>query len=280
MGATEDSSDAGRSARGGRNVWIAILTGLVLAGAVLGSLAWDPVALLALAVIVLVLGQLELEQVLRRRGFHPATPVTVATGILLIVGAYWRGLEAMSFAVAGGTAACFGWFLAARTRRGVAGNLGVSVLSILYVPFFGAFVALVLAGPDGEGAVLGFALVGVINDVAAYAVGSRFGHRRMAPNVSPNKSWEGFAGACMASVLAGALILPRWHPWTWASGLSLGVLGAMLSPVGDLAESLIKRDLEVKDMGHLLPGHGGVLDRIDGLLLLAPAAYLLLRLFG
>jgi phosphatidate cytidylyltransferase len=129
------------------------------------------------------------------------------------------------------------------------------------------------------GAVIGYAALVVIYDTAAYATGATLGRHLLAPHVSPNKSWEGAAGATVACLLAGVLLLPLWQPWTLASGLVLAAVTCVVAPLGDLSESMLKRDLAVKDMGSILPGHGGVLDRIDALLFAAPALYYVLAAF-
>ena len=130
------------------------------------------------------------------------------------------------------------------------------------------------------GALIGYALVVVVYDTGAYAVGASVGRHPMAPSISPHKSWEGAAGGTVLTLLAGAFVLPLWQPWTLASGLTLAAVACVLAPLGDLSESMIKRDLHVKDMGSILPGHGGMLDRIDALLVVAPALYYVLALFS
>jgi phosphatidate cytidylyltransferase len=129
------------------------------------------------------------------------------------------------------------------------------------------------------GAILGYAALTVLYDTAAYAAGATLGRHPLAPHVSPNKSWEGALGATVVCLLAGALLLPRWAPWTLASGLVLAAATCVVAPIGDLSESMLKRDLAVKDMGSILPGHGGMLDRADALLFMAPVLYYVLAAF-
>jgi phosphatidate cytidylyltransferase len=148
------------------------------------------------------------------------------------------------------------------------------------VPFMAAHLSLVVDRADHYvGALIGYAVLVVVYDTAAYATGATLGRRPIAPQVSPNKSWEGAIGATVACLLAGAFLLPLWEPWTLASGLVLATLTCVVAPLGDLSESMLKRDLAVKDMGSILPGHGGMLDRIDALLFMAPVLYYVLAAF-
>jgi phosphatidate cytidylyltransferase len=175
----------------------------------------------------------------------------------------------------------FAWYLLDRRRSEVARNVAATVFVVLYLPFLAAHLSLVLARAEHYvGALVGYAVVVVVYDTAAYAVGASVGRHPMAPSISPHKSWEGAAGATVLTLLAGAFVLPLWQPWTLASGLTLAAVACVLAPLGDLSESMIKRDLHVKDMGSILPGHGGVLDRIDALLVMAPALYYVLALFS
>jgi phosphatidate cytidylyltransferase len=153
------------------------------------------------------------------------------------------------------------------------------VLGVAYVGLFGSYAALLLAGPDGVGALIGVVLAVVANDVGALAVGSKLGRRPLAPALSPNKTWEGLAGGAVASVVVSVVVLGMigLAPWDAGSALALGLVVAVVAPIGDLCESMIKRDLGVKDMGSVLPGHGGLLDRFDALLFALPAAYYLCR---
>jgi phosphatidate cytidylyltransferase len=154
------------------------------------------------------------------------------------------------------------------------------VFAVVYVPFMAAHLALVVSRAEHYvGAIIGYAALVVIYDTGAYATGATLGRHLLAPHVSPNKSWEGAAGATVACLLAGVLLLPLWEPWTLASGLVLAAATCVVAPLGDLSESMLKRDLAVKDMGSILPGHGGMLDRIDALLFAAPALYYVLAAF-
>jgi phosphatidate cytidylyltransferase len=239
--------------RAGRNLPVAIVTALALAAVLITSLVLSRPAFVAFLLGIVTLALLELLTVLRARATRPAGPVVLAMGALLVVGAYLQGPAALSFGLLVTILAAFGWYLVDRGRTEVTRNVAATVFAVVYVPFMAAHLSLVVGRADHYvGAVMGYAALVVIYDTAAYATGATLGRRPIAPQVSPNKSWEGAIGASVACVVA---------------------------PLGDLSESMLKRDLAVKDMGFILPGHGGVLDRIDALLFMAPVLYYVLAAF-
>jgi phosphatidate cytidylyltransferase len=269
-----------RGARAGRNLPLAILTALLLAGVLIASLVLSRPAFVAFLLGIVTLALLELLTVLRARATRPARPVVLAMGALLVVGAYLEGAAALSFGLLVTILAAFAWYLVDRGRTEVTRNVAATILAVVYVPFMAAHLSLVVGRADHYvGAVIGYAALVVIYDTAAYATGATLGRRPIAPQVSPNKSWEGAIGASVACLPAGAFLLPLWEPWTLASGLVLAAATCVVAPLGDLSESMLKRDLAVKDMGSILPGHGGVLDRIDALLFMAPVLYYVLAAF-
>ena len=169
-----------------------------------------------------------------------------------------------------------------RLADGPAGYLrdsAAGALVALYVPLLAGFAALLLAPDDGAGRVIAFIVTVVCSDVGGFAAGVLFGKHPMAPSISPKKSWEGMAGSLAACMLAGVLLIGLMLGGPWWAGLIFGAAIAVSATVGDLGESLIKRDLGIKDMGDLLPGHGGLMDRMDSLLPSAAIAYLLLAVF-
>jgi phosphatidate cytidylyltransferase len=264
----------------GRNLPLAIATGLLLAGVLIGSLLLSRPAFIAFLLGIVTLALLELLTVLRARATNPARPVVLAVGALLVVGAYLKGPAALSFGLLVALLGAFGWYLVDRGRTEVTRNVAATVFACVYVPFMAAHLSLVIGRADHYvGALIGYAALVVIYDTAAYATGATIGRRPIAPQVSPNKSWEGAIGASVACVAAGAFLLPLWTPWTLASGLVLAGATCVMAPLGDLSESMLKRDLAVKDMGSILPGHGGMLDRIDALLFMAPVLYYVLAAF-
>jgi phosphatidate cytidylyltransferase len=270
-----------RASRSGRNLPLAILTGVGLAGLLLGALVLSKPVFVLFVLAVVLLAVTELIQVLRARATRPAAAVVYPMSVLLLVGGYLKGPAALSFGMVLTVLASFGWYLVDRGRTEVTRNVAATVLAVLYLPFLAAHLPLVVARADHYvGAVIGYALLVVVYDTAAYATGATIGRHPLAPHISPNKSWEGAAGATVLTLLVGAFVLPLWEPWTLPSGLTLAALACVVAPLGDLSESMLKRDLAVKDMGSILPGHGGMLDRIDALLFMAPVLYYVLALFS
>jgi phosphatidate cytidylyltransferase len=206
-----------------------------------------------------------------------------------MVGAYTKGSSgqgeaAMLFGLVAGTMLSVLWYMAAppKSRRGLVANVAATMFGVVYVPFLVSFALLLLAQEGAIGRNLLLTVVGltVLYDVTAYAIGTLWGNRPLAPSVSPRKSWEGAIGATFVVLFVALAIVPAFDPFTAARAAGLALVISVAAPLGDLAESAIKRDLGVKDMGSLLPGHGGVLDRIDAILFAAPAAYYFLRLVG
>jgi phosphatidate cytidylyltransferase len=270
-----------RERRSGRNLPLAIATGVGLAALLLGALVLARPLFVLFVLGVVLLALVELNTVLRARAVRPAPVIVFPMAVLLVVGAYLEGPAALSFGMMLTLLGAFAWYLLDRRRVEVARNIAATVFVVLYLPFLAAHLSLVLARAEHYvGALIGYALVVVVYDTGAYAVGASVGRHPMAPSISPHKSWEGAAGGTVLTLLAGAFVLPLWQPWTLASGLTLAAVACVLAPLGDLSESMIKRDLHVKDMGSILPGHGGMLDRIDALLVVAPALYYVLALFS
>ncbi len=242
-----------------------------------------PPAVLAMVAVSATLATAELFNSLRLGGYQPATLVALVAVPAVIVAAYFRGPSAIVTGLVIYVASAMVWYLAGITRRSPVANLSVTVFGFVWIGVFGAFVGLLLDPsifPHRHGiAFLIGAMIAVVGyDVGGYAVGSLFGRHRLAPGVSPNKTWEGLIGGCVVAIAASVGITSQIHPWRVDTALVLGLIVAAVAPFGDLLESMIKRDLGVKDMGSLLPGHGGMLDRIDALLLVLPATYYFVRL--
>ena len=268
-----------------RDVPAAFLTGMVLAGIALGSLLIGDALFALLAGVVVLLAQGELYGVLHKHHFQPATAVGLATGVLIMAGAYYKGEGAMLAMFALGVVATFLWFLAvpAAHRKNLTANMGLTLLGIGYIPLLAGYLLLTLRMNDGDSLVITVIALTLVFDTAAFLGGSVFGgvsiQRPLAPTTSPKKSWEGTILATAATVLCAA-IAKSFVTSLGDEGLAafgLGLVVAVAATCGDLAESLVKRDLGIKDMSSVLPGHGGVLDRIDSLLFVAPAAFLLFR---
>ena len=157
-----------------------------------------------------------------------------------------------------------------------------TLLTVVWVSLLGSYAGLLLAPsafPNRHGIafLLGAVIATVANDIGALAIGGWLGSRPLAPNISPNKTWEGLFGGAVFSILVSTVVVGSIHPWSASNAALLGVVVAVVAPIGDLCESLLKRDLGLKDMGSMLPGHGGLLDRVDALLFVLPATYYLVR---
>jgi phosphatidate cytidylyltransferase len=220
----------------------------------------------------------ELSRALRGRAVAvPQFPLVVGSGAV-IVAAYVGGTEKLVVATLLLVVAAVAWGAVTDGLHKVAG-VAASVFVACYVAFLASFAVLLVVPADGPRRVAAFIATVVCSDTGGYAVGVFLGKHPMAPSVSPKKSWEGFAGSVASCALCGALMFTLALHATWWQGVLFGVAVATTSTIGDLSESLIKRDLGIKDMGHLLPGHGGVMDRFDSLLLSAPVAWALLTVF-
>jgi CDP-diglyceride synthetase len=220
---------------------------------------------------------------LRRAGRRPATLLGLLAVPALVVGSYLRGLEAIPLVVALAVVLGMVWYLLGTSRESPTVDLGATLLVICWVGVLGAFAGLLLAPGSfphrhGVAFLVGAVVVTVAHDVGSYAAGAKLGRHHLARAISPNKTWEGFAGGTALAFLVAGLVVARIHPFAVASALGLAAIVAVLAPIGDLAESLVKRDLGVKDMGRLLPAHGGLFDRVDALLFVLPATYYLVRL--
>lgn len=270
-----------RGRRAGRNLPLAIATGVGLAGLLLGALVLSRPVFVVFVLAVVALAEVELITVLRARAIRPAAAVVYPMTVLLVVGAYLKGPAALSFGLMLTLLAAFAWYLVDRSRTEVVRNVAATVFAVLYLPFLAAHLSLVVARAEHYvGALIGYALLVVVYDTSAYAIGATIGRHPLAPGISPHKSWEGAAGATVLTLIVGAFVLPLWEPWTLGPGLTLAAVACVAAPLGDLSESMLKRDLAVKDMGSILPGHGGMLDRIDALLFVAPALYYVLALYS
>ena len=264
--------------RAGRNLAAAVGVGLVLAGVVIGTLVYDARAFLAVVVVAVAYGAWELRRAIATKGaVVPLVPLLLGT-VGMLVSAYLRGAEALVVTLGLTIIGLLVW----RVADGLAGaarDLSASALVTFYPVFLGGFASLMLAAPDGRQRIVVFILVTVFSDIGGYAVGVLFGRHSMAPSLSPKKSWEGFGGSVVTCAVVGAVSLPLLLGGAWWAGAVLGAVAAGAATLGDLIESSIKRDLGIKDMGALLPGHGGMMDRLDSLVVVAPVAWVLLMWF-
>jgi phosphatidate cytidylyltransferase len=261
--------------RAGRNLPAAIGVGVGLGAVIIGSLVLRKELMLAVIVAAIGLGVWELRRALTRVSIEVPLVPTLVGAVSMLLSAYVGGGEALSVTLGLTCVGVLIWRIAdgvAGAVRDVAGGFFVAV----YPGFLAGFAALMLAAPDGARRIVVFILVTVLSDVGGYAAGVAFGRHPMAPSVSPKKSWEGFAGSAVTSAVGGAIAVHFLLDGPWWGGALLGASAAVAATVGDLAESTIKRDLGIKDMSNVLPGHGGIMDRLDSLLLVAPLAWALL----
>lgn len=247
---------------------------------IVASLFFVKAVFVGVIAVAVVVGLWELTTRLdERKGIKaPLVPLALG-GAAMVVAGYARGAEGAWIAMALTTLAVLVWRMAA-PPEGYLKDVTAGVFAAFYVPFLATFVAMLLKADDGPWRVLTFLLLTVVSDTGAYAVGWRFGKHKLAPRISPGKTREGLLGAVAFSMAAGALCMQFLiDDGQWWQGLLLGLAVAASATLGDLGESMIKRDLGIKDMGTLLPGHGGIMDRLDSLLPTAPVVWLLLAIF-
>ncbi|EST39156.1 hypothetical protein N566_03520, partial [Streptomycetaceae bacterium MP113-05] len=266
--------------RAGRDLRAAIGVGLGLGAVIIASLFVYKHLFVGVIVLAVVVGLWELTSRLsERKGIRSPLAVLVVGGSAMVVAGYVWGARGAWIAMA---LTCLGVLLQRMTTspQEYLRDVSAGVFATFYVPFLATFVALMLAADDGPWRVLTFLLLTVVSDTGAYAVGWRFGKNKLAPGISPGKTREGLLGAVTFAMAAGALCMEfAIDGGSWWQGLILGFAVAVSATLGDLGESMIKRDLGIKDMGTLLPGHGGIMDRLDSLLPTAPVTWLLFVLF-
>ncbi len=259
---------------------VRVVTGVAMGLGALILFSMGPAMALAVVVVVLVAAVAEFYGMLQKGGHQPATLVGLVATASIVLATYWRGSTALPVVLALTVMTTLLWHLMGVTGGSPTLNVGMTFLGVGYVGVLGSFAALILRFPNGVGILIGLILVVVANDVGALFVGRRFGTTPLASHVSPNKTRQGLMGGTLCSLGAALVVLGvvGLHPWSVSSAVLLGLLVGVLAPLGDLCESMIKRDIGVKDAGTMLPGHGGVLDRFDALLFVLPAVYYLCRI--
>lgn len=274
----------------GRDLRAAIITGVLLGGSIVASLIFFRFGFILIVAALLIMATVELSHNFKGRGITVATvPISIGAGLAIIVpylaeyiptvnGVEGLGRNAILLGILGVTAVVALAWRMPRGSEGYLADVSASLFLVAYVPLLGSFVSLLLAGDQGVARVVTFVLVVVMSDTGGYVLGVLFGRHPMAPVISPKKSWEGFAGSILFATVAACLMAHFGLNSPWWIGLILGPLLVVVGTVGDLVESLIKRDLGIKDMSSFLPGHGGVMDRLDSLLLAAPVAWLIMYL--
>lgn len=264
---------AASPSRAGRNLPAAIAVGLALATLVALSVFIDLRAFVVVICVAMVLAVWEMRQALAQRSLAvPLVPVAIGA-VSMVLAAYLQGPESLVLATALTCVAVVIW-RAADGVTGASGDIAAGILVVFYPCFLAGFAALMAAEPDGHWRIFVFILLTAFSDIGGYAVGVLFGRHPMAPSLSPKKSWEGLAGSVAASAGMGALVIPMlFEGAPWWHGALLGVVVAPIATIGDLIESSIKRHLGLKDMSRILPGHGGLMDRLDSLVLTVPVVW-------
>jgi phosphatidate cytidylyltransferase len=277
-----DEANAKINARTGRNLLAAIGIGLTLGGLFLVSLILVKWLFMILAAVFIGLTVFELASALRYAGRDVPRVASTVLAVATVPAAFFLGVEGLWLALLGAVVIISLWRLGEQLRpshrtgpRGLFGDIGAGALVQVYVTFLAGLYVVLVGLEGGEWWTLASIIIVVVTDIGAYASGLAFGKHKLAPTISPGKTWEGFAGSIVVAVVAGILLgwLMLGQPW-WV-GLVMGVLLALVGTMGDLTESLIKRDLGVKDISTWLPGHGGFLDRLDSILPSAAVAYVI-----
>ena len=267
-----------KPSRAGRNLPNAIGVGLTLGAVVLASLVFRKEAFLAVVIVAACFGVWELRDGLAQGKINVPLVPSMVGAITMLVASFVGGGQALTVTFGLTCISLLLWRMADGLHdaiRDIAGGIFVAA----YVPFLASFSILLLREPDGAGRVFVFLIVAICSDVGGYAVGVVAGRHPMAPSISPKKSWEGAAGSALACVIGGIATVTLFLGGTWWAGAIVGLALVLSATVGDLIESTIKRDLGIKDLGSVLPGHGGFMERIDSLLLSAPLAWALLAVF-
>ncbi|MEP9381105.1 phosphatidate cytidylyltransferase [Nocardioides cheoyonin] len=272
--------------RAGRNVPVSIASAVVLLGVAAASLLIVKTAFMVVVAVAVVVAVWELRRGMLAKDIDLPEQPLMAGGVVMVVVAYFWGSDALVTATAVTGLSIMLWLL----HRGVEGYVRTataSVFTVLYVPFLGSFVALMLSEGGGPGAggfdddgvkgIIAWVLVTIASDIGGFVAGVLFGKHPMAPVISPKKSWEGFGGSFVFTVAVGIVVVTMLLDGDWYVGVALGVIAVVMAVLGDLCESVIKRDLGVKDMSQVIPGHGGLMDRLDSLLATIAPVWLLLH---
>lgn len=281
------SAGAATPGGGGRNLPVAVASGLALAAVFLALVMWRPAAALAFVTVALGLASVEYFARVTDKGYRPVIAVGILACVAAPLAAYWVGEMAIPLVIAFAFFAGTTSFIAADSvEAGPMPNMAITMLGVVWIGVLGSYAALILAWsnfgtgtPWGTDTLVLVAIGVVANDVGAFFVGSAFGRTPLRPWISPNKSLEGLLGGTILTLVVMLIIGMQDLSDTWSSTshlLMLGIVISALAPLGDLTESMFKRNLDVKDFGAIIRGHGGVLDRFDGFLFVLPAVYYLM----
>lgn len=276
MDASESSETAGRSRGmvGGRNLPVAIAVGVVLATVFLLSLFWRVEAFTLVILVLVCIASLEVTRVLRSVEVRVLLVPLLLGVVTSVVGGLLLGAAGQALGMAVLLVVAFLWLLTDGQRRDVTATLGVTTFFGLWIGLFASYAPRLADRADGAVVVLAVVGAVILTDIGGYAFGVPFGRHKVAPSVSPGKSWEGLLGGLALATVLAVLVLPRLEgAFTPVSAAVVALAAGAAGFVGDLVQSMVKRDLGVKDLGDVLPGHGGVLDRVDGILFALPVGF-------
>lgn len=265
--------------KAGRKLFPSIAVGLTLLGLVIASLAFERVLFLPLAIAAIIRGVWELGQALDRADIEISVPTISFCAVAIMTSAWVKDVTGLAVA----TAISIPFLLISGLPKGhhnFVKNATATVFATIYLPFLAGFLVVLAKPDDGLARVMTFVVVVGCNDTFGYIFGVLLGKHKLAPAISPKKTWEGLIGSLLFSILGGGLMLSLLFDKHWLLGAAIGVAAVFTATCGDLIESAIKRDLDLKDMGAILPGHGGMLDRLDSVLLSAPIIWAILTLVG
>jgi phosphatidate cytidylyltransferase len=256
-------------------------TGVVLVVAVVAALFAGGGWLMLLVGVLSIIGIIEFYTALRGVGFVPLSLFGILGAIGALIGAWVSGPIAAAGFAATTAVAILLWY-SLLVRRNPLDNAALTMLGVLWIPVMFSFVAPIAQHPNHRPLIVAVVIATGVLDIGSFFVGKHWGRHKLAPDLSPNKTVEGLVGGIIAGGTATVLLtfIPWFDPLDWKAGLGLAAVVVVFGPLGDLAESLIKRSIGIKDMGVILPGHGGVLDRVDAFLFTIPAAYFFFRLAG
>ncbi|MFY9337136.1 MAG: phosphatidate cytidylyltransferase [Mycobacterium sp.] len=280
----DSASPPANTSKAGRNLPAAVAVSLLLSGMVIGTLIFAPRGWVVILSVAMAIATHEVVKRLREAGYSiPLIPLLV--GGQAMIWLTWPFGAAGALGAYGGTVlVCLIWRLLSQGLQSQPVNylrdVAVTIFLATWIPLFAAFGALLVYPEDGGARVFAFMVTVAFSDIGGYAAGVLFGKHRMVPAISPKKSWEGLAGSLVCGTLAAVLAVAFLMHKPWWVGVPLGIMLVVTATLGDLVESQFKRDLGIKDMGTLLPGHGGLMDRIDGALPSAVATWIVLSLLA
>jgi phosphatidate cytidylyltransferase len=279
-GVTEEEMEAVEQARAS-DLTLRVGTAVVLVGIFLGSLVLGPGWFTGFVVAVMILALGEFYATTRTKGYSPVALFGFLGVMGAAIGTLRSGIEAIGVSVIV-TTALVGVLFALTGRKRPLENSAITVLGAAWVSLLAFAIGVIKSEQSPEGLILFVVLVTAVFDIGSYFAGRGFGRRLMARNVSPKKTWEGYIGGTITAVILASILstFKAIFPLEFVQSVMVAVMISIMAPTGDLAESVVKRAMGVKDMGSLLPGHGGMLDRIDALLFVIPAAYMMFHVFG